>query len=376
MNHVASSPTETLFRHSSRDAALPVVTLGQCGLLAALGSAPLPVAIPAIAIHVWWTSNTIAHIHLHTPIFRSRTLDAAFSVWLSLLTFIPQTIWKQRHLFHHAGEPEVWRRPRLGKRFALELATTALAALVLALVAPRFLIAAIAPGVAIGLLLCKLQGAMEHTDDGAAVSHYGALYNRLWFNDGHHGEHHLRPTEHWTRLTPARGAQTSAYPPFLRWLERLRAASLLGSLERLNFASSPIRGFVIEAHRRALSRALAGRTPRRVAIVGGGLFPRTVLALRPLLPDASLTVIDASADSIAIARMHLGAGADSIEFIEACWDDPHDRYDLVIFPLAYVGDRARLYRGGRSPRLIHDWMWRGTGPLVSLLLLKRLNVVA
>lgn len=363
--------TAALFRHSTRDALLPAVTVAQSLVLLALARAPWPLALVAVAVHVWWTSNTVAHIHLHTPIFASRALDRAFAVFLSALTFIPQTIWKQRHLMHHAGDRP--RRVRLGVQGLVEVGAVALVSLSLLLTSPRFALTAVAPGVAVGLLLCQLQGAMEHTHDGGAVSHYGALYNFFWFNDGHHVEHHQRPTEHWTRLRPSPSAQRSAFPPFLRFLDRTPA--LLGALEKLNFGSGWLRARVVAVHRRALARALGGRVPARVAIVGGGLFPRTILALQPLLPRAAITVIDASAGSIAIARAHLGARAAEIEFVEARWDERHDRYDLVVFPLAYVGDRARLYRGGRSLRLVHDWVWRGRGPLVSWLLLKRVNVV-
>jgi hypothetical protein len=57
----------------------------------------------------------------------------------------------------------------------------------------------------------------------------------------------------------------------------------------------------------------------------------------------------------------------------------HAGFDLVVVPLAYVGDRARLYRDPPAPfLLVHDWLWRpgGTrGTVVSVLLLKRLNLV-
>lgn len=389
MNHVANHVASTrrpearpLFRHSSRDALLPLVTVGQGVLLVALVRAPSPIALALLALHVWWTSNTIAHIHLHTPIFRSRALDRAFSLWLSLLTFIPQTIWKQRHLFHHAGEPAEFQKARLGMQGCLEIAVILAAVTALAAAAPQFLLLGCAPGIALGLLLCRLQGAMEHTRDGAPISHYGALYNFFWFNDGHHVEHHRRPTAHWTRLeqltrgTPDEDATASALPPFARWAERVPvSAILLGLLERLNFGSTLLRSSILAVHRRALVRALEGATPERIAIVGGGLFPRTVLALQSILPEAKLTVIDVSAESIAIARAHLGVRAAEITFLESAWDERHDVYQLVIFPLAYVGDRRALYRGGRSMRLIHDWLWRGHGPIVSRLLLKRLNTV-
>jgi len=388
MNHVAATTLEGnsgVFRHSARDAVLPLATLAQgLGLLALLPHDGLAAAL-GIALNLWWTSNTVSHIHLHTPIFRSRALNRAFSIYLSALTCVPQGIWKQRHLWHHAGEagkageaggPVGLRRARLGAQGALEMAAIAIVIVVLASVAPRFLLTALGPGVALGLLLCHLQGAMEHGHDGEPISHYGALYNFFWFNDGHHVEHHARPTMHWTSLPAHRVSRRgSALPPFLRFFER--TSSLLGALERLPLASSLVRRAMIAVHRAALRRVLTSR-PRSVAIVGGALFPRTVLALRPLLPGVRLTVIDASAESIAIAHAHLGDAPD-VEFVQACYDPAaHDDHELVILPLAYVGDRGSLYTPGRARRLVHDWAWRvrgARGTLVSLLLLKRLNVV-
>jgi len=388
MNHVATTTVRGsagIFRHSARDAVLPLATLAQGAGLVALVPFGGVASAAAIAVNVWWTSNTVAHIHLHTPIFRSRTLNRAFSLYLSALTCIPQTIWKQRHLAHHsgnrAGERVGLRRARLGAQGVLEFAVIAIAIAILAIAAPRFLLTALGPGVVLGLLLCQLQGAMEHDAAGDSISHYGALYNGLWFNDGHHAEHHARPTTHWTELVVhgrrrTRG-KTSKLPPFLRFFERLPIASLLGALERMPLASSLVRRAMVAVHRSALRRVIP-IAPRSVAIVGGALFPRTVLALRPLLPGVRLTVIDGSAESIAIARAHLGDAQD-VDFIEACYDPAqHDDHDLVIFPLAYVGDRDALYARGRTRRLVHDWAWRARGDrgtLVSLLLLKRLNVV-
>jgi fatty acid desaturase len=33
-----------------------------------------------------------------------------------------------------------------------------------------------------------------------SVSCYGVFYNRIWFNNGYHQEHHFKPAIHWTRL--------------------------------------------------------------------------------------------------------------------------------------------------------------------------------
>ena len=34
------------------------------------------------------------------------------------------------------------------------------------------------------------------------VSSYEKIYNRLWFNNGYHAEHHYRPRVHWTEMKP------------------------------------------------------------------------------------------------------------------------------------------------------------------------------
>jgi hypothetical protein len=95
-----------------------------------------------------------------------------------------------------------------------------------------------------------------------------------------------------------------------------------------------------------------------------------------LLPHASLTVIDGNAANIEIARQRL---TKNVAFLHA-WFDParHQGFDLVILPLAFVGDREACYRRPPAPALIvHDWLWhrREQSVLVSLFLLKRLNLV-
>ncbi len=116
---------------------------------------------------------------------------------------------------------------------------------------------------------------------------------------------------------------------------------------------------------------------RRVAIVGGGLFPRTALLIQELLPGVRITIIDASARNLATAQPLIGG---AVEFV-------HSRYqhgdipdcDLVIIPLCFDGDREEIYRHPPPgvPMLVHDWIWRrcGIGAIVSLALLKRLNLV-
>src|SRR5262245_65250874 len=49
--------------------------------------------LPVIALGLWWNSNTIAHYFIHRPFFRSSALNVAFSLFLSGLLGVPQTLW-------------------------------------------------------------------------------------------------------------------------------------------------------------------------------------------------------------------------------------------------------------------------------------------
>jgi hypothetical protein len=387
--------TRSLFRVSRWDALLAGAALVEGALLAVgvagfrLGAAALPMALLG-AMGLWWTSNTISHNHLHAPLFRSRALNRAFSLYLSVLLGIPQSVWRERHLRHHAGVHARRRAPRLATVIETGVELLLIAALWAALAArfPAFFFAGYLPGYAAGLLLCQAQGHFEHAGAGeAGISHYGLVYNLFWLNDGYHVEHHRHPTEHWTRLPLRRApiARVSALPPVLRWAERasvlnLVQARLLGWLERCALRSSLLQRYMLWTHTRAFRRllpALAGRRLARVLVVGGGLFPRTALVLRRLLPQAEIVVVDASADHIACARGYLrDRGLDGFQFHHGRFEPgtPCDS-DLVVVPLAYVGDRDALYR--RSAVVVHDWIWRRrgrAGAVVSWLLCKRLNL--
>jgi hypothetical protein len=239
--------------------------------------------------------------------------------------------------------------------------------------APGFMLAVYLPGFVIGLGLCYLQGHYEHAR--GTVSHYGSLYNFLMFNDGYHVEHHARPGAHWRDLCREREGEANAsrWPPVLRWLDCLN----LCALERLVLRVPALQRFVLERHERAL-RSLATRLPpvHRVGIVGGGLFPRTALILRQLLPHSRLVLIDMSADNLAVARRFLDG---EVEFINKRFEPAVEcQFDLLIIPLAFEGDRRTIYdRPPASAVLVHDWIWRrrGASVIVSWLLLKRLNLV-
>ncbi|PCC73255.1 Fatty acid desaturase [Nannocystis exedens] len=376
-----------LFRHSRRDAGpvLAALTLG--GLAVTIGPCLMEHGFwgmvsgaCSFALVVWWTSNTVAHVHLHTPVFRSRALCRLLSLYLSALTLVPQAIWRARHLDHHRGTRS---RLRLGLAGCVEVGVVAHVALALALVRRDMFFGAVLPGWLLGLGLCLLQGRGEHLDGQAAgISHYGRIYNLLWFNDGYHAEHHARPGAHWTTLPAVRstGAASSARAPVLRGLS---IADALVGLERLALRSQRLQTWLVERHAAALRRlqpALAGRPILRVVVIGGGLFPRSALALLQIWPEAQVTIIDADARHLERARelLRCREAGRRVEFV-------HRRYepgtplaaDLVIVPLALVGDRDAVYAAGGPPRVVHEWIWRRRGAasaVVSRWLLKRVNL--
>lgn len=351
-------------RQSRWDAVLVGLALLHC---VALLSFPV---MPVIALGLWWNANTISHCFVHRPFFGTRRANALFALYESALLGILQSLWRERHLAHHAGRQ--WRL-RITTPLAVETLLVLTLWTGLCLAVPAFFLRVYFPGYALGLGLCFLQGHYEH-GRGAATSHYGRLYNLLFFNDGYHVEHHEQPGTHWSQLPliVATGAPSSRWPAVLRWLDALS----LESLERCVLRSKRLQRFVLQWHERAF-RALLPKlgAVRRVAIVGGGLFPRTALILERLLPQARLTVIEASGENIRTAHGFVNG---NIEFIHDRYDpERHTGYDLVVVPLS-LARRSALYRQPPAEAvLVHDWLWRrhGASVIVSLWLLKRLNLV-
>jgi hypothetical protein len=325
-----------------------------------------------IALGVWWNANTISHHFIHRPFFRHRVANQAFAAGLSVLLGFPQSLWRDRHLAHHAGGSH--RRAALSAEIALQGALVLLVWAAIASRFPAFFFATYLPGYLGGLALCALHGHYEHA--GGVTSHYGAVYNLLLFNDGYHVEHHANPGAPWHRLPHYRGAaaRVSRWPAPLRWMERFS----LDSLERLVLRSRVLQRFVLRSHARAF-RELMPSLPRvtRVAVVGGGLFPRSYLILSALLPSARITIIDADADNLARARALIDTSR--VEIVHARYAErDDDRYDLLVIPLSFDGDRSALYAHPPAPAVIvHDWIWRkrGDSRIVSVALLKRVNLV-
>jgi fatty acid desaturase len=366
-----------LLRYSDRDAVLIALSVVYAALLISVPSAAL------IAVGLWWTANTVAHNFIHTPFFRSRALNRGYALFLSVLMGVPQSLWRARHLRHHRQQhvddhPDraaaaVAASPLWTRQALVEAVVIVSCWAVLAAIDARFLLLVYAPGYLAGLGLCTLQGHFEHAH--GTTSHYGWFYNVCFFNDGYHAEHHRRPGEHWTRLpaAPRDAAHASRWPPVLRWLDALS----LESLERVVLRSPRLQRFVLRAHARAFA-ALLPQLPavRRITIVGGGLYPRSAMVLHHLLPDATLTVVDASREHLDIAAAFLPS---AVECQHRLFDPAvAEPADLVVIPLAFIGDRERVYRHPpAAAAVVHDWIWkrRGGGAPVSWLLLKRLNLV-
>jgi hypothetical protein len=353
-----------VLRHSTRDGLLVMLAAAHGALLLTVPSVPL------IAIGIWWNANTIAHNFIHLPFFRSRRTNVLFSAYLSLLLGLPQTIWRDRHLAHHAGR--AWRF-RWSGRLALEIVLVVAFWSTIATLG-RDLLAMWIAGWIGGMLLCQLQGHFEHAR--GTVSHYGTPYNLLFFNDGYHVEHHAHPAAHWSTLPryADAGVERSRWPAVLRWLE----SHPLDLCEQLVVRSHALQHFVIKQHERAFRRLLAQLPPiTRVTIVGGGIFPRSAIVLRRLLPAAEITIVDRSADNLRSATNFLGS---DIRVLTAEYAPAHgENSDLLVVPLAFEGDRSQFYDAPSARAVaVHDWLWRSGGTasaVVSLLLLKRLNLV-
>jgi len=408
--------TQGTLRYSRWDALLVFLSAMHAAILIAL---PL---MPVIALGLWWNANTISHNFIHKPFFRQQALNRLFSFYLSVLLGFPQSMWRDRHIAHHAGV--VWQK-RINRQILIEAILIAVLWIALLTLYPVFFLTVYLPGYFAGIGLCYLQGYYEHAR--GTTSNYGVIYNTLLLNDGYHVEHHADPSAHWTQLPKQfdKDARASRWPAVLRWIDAIN----LETLEKLVLRSRLLQRFMLKTHERAVRRLLQELGEiRRIGIVGGGIFPRTVLILQRLLPGAQLVVIDAKSESIQVAQTFIKRGNDedifsaapsvlggenvmstqglrpgllsgrplrglckeslflnpyidreTVEFIHE-WYDParHNSFDLVIIPLSFIGDRESIYRHPPAPAvLIHDWIWRrrGESSIVSLFLFKRLNLV-
>jgi hypothetical protein len=121
----------------------------------------------------------------------------------------------------------------------------------------------------------------------------------------------------------------------------------------------------------------------RVTIIGGGLFPRSVLVLQQLVPEAHLTIVDFSAYNVSVAQSYLakcGVDASRVSFRIEPFRGAACDSDLVVAPLAFVGERSMLNaRSQKVGTVVHEWCWRRSSSrsvMISALLFKRLSLLA
>ena len=342
-----------------------------------LGLAPIA---GAILCHVL---NTTAHVHLHRPLFVPPLANRAFSIALSLCTAVPQSVWRARHLAHHAGRPV---RGLAGLRQRPAETVAAAASFAIAALAGPQAAAGWVLALAWGLGLAQLQGRMEHVGgQSAGVSYYGRAYNWIWFNDGYHVEHHRALRMHWADLPsqrPARAMEVSALAPHVRWWAALHAsaatswrgawrlsrAHALCALERLCFVVPPLAAAMVRSHARALAllAPLIG-TPRAIAVVGGGLFPRSALALVTVFPEARITLVDARPAHLDLAREYLERTQPDLAR-QLTYRAQRVRTlaeldaDLVLLPLAFEGEASELWSTRQRPAaIVHEWSRAAAG---------------
>ena len=247
-----------IFAHTRMDA-IPVLAgvahlLFDVYLIVGFNSRPLWVSVLLgclYAVSISWNINGVSHNFIHTPYFRPRWLNYAFSLLESIAIGFSQTYYDWIHMRHHVGnsdrqdehgetvdwislyrhgedgKPEsVWGytflsvfRDNIGDvhkaiaksspfdarwaRFELwTFLALAFAALVYNWKALLFLV----PFYYLGNCLSSLNGYYEHFNGNPdvplawGVSSYNNLYNFLWFGNGYHAEHHYRPRMHWTNM--------------------------------------------------------------------------------------------------------------------------------------------------------------------------------
>jgi len=247
-----------IFAHTRMDA-IPVLAgvahlLFDVYLIVGFNSRPLWVSVLLgclYAVSISWNINGVSHNFIHTPYFRPRWLNYAFSLLESIAIGFSQTYYDWIHMRHHVGNSDrqdehgetvdwisLYRHGKDGKpesvwgytflsvfrdnigdvhkaiaksspfdarwaRFELwTFLALAFAALVYNWKALLFLV----PFYYLGNCLSSLNGYYEHFNGNPdvplawGVSSYNNLYNFLWFGNGYHAEHHYRPRMHWTNM--------------------------------------------------------------------------------------------------------------------------------------------------------------------------------
>ena len=203
------------------------------------------------AVSISWNINGISHNFIHTPYFKPRWMNYAFSMLESLAIGFSQTYYHWVHMKHHTGNSDrqdasgttidwlsIYRHGKNGKPesvwgytflsffrddmgdihaaiakrkpFDAEWGKWELrifiAAAIIAIAYNWKAVLFFAPFYYLGNCLSSLNGYYEHLNSNPdkpitwGVSSYNKFYNWLWFGNGYHAEHHYRPSCHWTKI--------------------------------------------------------------------------------------------------------------------------------------------------------------------------------
>lgn len=191
--------------------------------------------------------QVVAHNFIHQKFFKSPALNALFAAINGLNLGVPSFLYHAHHVNHHqhnngpddrsstlrygrGQKPESLLayaflsplRTPLGTLFLESSSTHTRVRQIFEL--SFFLVAVAAIGFwsgagltfylvvsYLGQVLAAAENYWEHWEAVPgdrfknAVSCYSGWYNRLWFNNGYHQEHHYRPSLHWTRVPEVRG---------------------------------------------------------------------------------------------------------------------------------------------------------------------------
>lgn len=245
--------------HSRLDALLIALSAVETGLVLGAGarfdslSWAALAGLAAVKVFLNCTNyQCVAHHFIHNPFFRAAAANRVFAVLNTLALGIPQSLYKVHHLNHHryGSDPGgaakdfssiyrfsrrqpraesllsyafvgparadlrgLWegaRRMKLRGQVVAETAALALFWLALCGLNFWFFVVFYLPVWYLGQVAAHAENYQEHylarpgsrlTD---SVSCYNRFYNLLWFNNGYHQEHHLRPRVHWTKIKAVR----------------------------------------------------------------------------------------------------------------------------------------------------------------------------
>jgi fatty acid desaturase len=249
--------------------ALVLFPLGPC--LALSNPRLLPWVLPLV-FYSTYVAGVLAHNQNHCPVFRSHSLNAAYSIWLSAFYGVPTFAWipthNQNHHRHLNGPGDATPTSRVGPRaslrgivvYSMKAGIWQLPLIVAyvkkifvrrpqALIVPMLqlisvlgahaLVIAVAVGlhgtasglwlyawsfavpVLLSAPLLQATNYLQHVSceptslDNHSRNFTNPLFNWLFFNNGFHTVHHEHPGTHWTQYPALHAARAPRINPSL-----------------------------------------------------------------------------------------------------------------------------------------------------------------